>query len=120
MIPRTTTKSIEGEQRDVPIDVEKLLAEQLAQASPDLLRGLLSVFIQALMSAEADTVCGAGYGVRSAECSNSRNGYRPPGFRYSGRHHRAGDSQAAHRQLFPGLAVRAAQARRAGVERHGV
>jgi putative transposase len=35
-----------------PIDVEKLLADQLATASPDLLRGLLSTFIAALMSAE--------------------------------------------------------------------
>ena len=59
-----------------PIDVEKLLDDQLAAASPDLLRGLLSTFIQALMSAEADAVCGAGYGVRSPERSNSRNGYR--------------------------------------------
>jgi putative transposase len=41
-----------------PIDVEKLLADQLATASPDLLRGLLSTFIATLMSAEADAVCG--------------------------------------------------------------
>jgi putative transposase len=59
-----------------PIDVDKLLSDQLAEASPDLLRGLLSTFIQALMAAEADAVCGAGYGVRSPERSNSRNGYR--------------------------------------------
>ena len=32
-----------------PIDVEKLLADQLATPSPDPLRGLLSIFIQALM-----------------------------------------------------------------------
>ncbi len=36
------------------IDTEQLLADQLAQASPDLLRGLLSTFIAALMGAEAD------------------------------------------------------------------
>ncbi|MDA3638905.1 hypothetical protein PFI50_22950, partial [Mycobacterium xenopi] len=30
------------------IDAEQLLADQLAEASPDLLRGLLSVFIHAL------------------------------------------------------------------------
>ncbi len=36
------------------IDAEQLLADQLAQASPDLLRGLLSTFIAALMGAEAD------------------------------------------------------------------
>ncbi|PBD12035.1 IS256 family transposase, partial [Mycobacterium avium subsp. hominissuis] len=59
-----------------PIDVEKLLEKQLATASPDLLRALLSTFIAALMSAEADAVCGAGYGERSEERSNRRNGYR--------------------------------------------
>ncbi|QFY09325.1 IS256 family transposase [Nonomuraea phyllanthi] len=31
---------------------------------------------EALMSAEADTLCGAGYGERSDERTNSRNGYR--------------------------------------------
>jgi putative transposase len=59
-----------------PIDVEKLLADQLASASPDLLRALLSTFIHALMSAEADALCGAGYGERSEQRSNRRNGYR--------------------------------------------
>lgn len=59
-----------------PIDVEKLVADQLATASPDLLRGLLSIFIQALMGAEADGLCGAEYGERSASRSNRRNGYR--------------------------------------------
>lgn len=63
-----------------PIDVEKLLADQLATASPDLLRGLLSTFIQALMSAEADAVCGAGYGRHSPGRTNRRNGYRPRDF----------------------------------------
>ncbi|WP_435158910.1 IS256 family transposase [Amycolatopsis sacchari] len=42
----------------------------------DVLRELMSTFIQALMSAEADAVCGAGYGERSEERVNSRNGYR--------------------------------------------
>jgi putative transposase len=58
------------------IDVEKLLADQLATASPDLLRGLLSTFIRALMSAEADAVCGADSGQRSQGRTNRRNGYR--------------------------------------------
>jgi putative transposase len=52
------------------------LADQLATASPDLLRGLLSTFIHALMSAEADALCGAGYGERSEGRTNRRNGYR--------------------------------------------
>jgi putative transposase len=59
-----------------PIDVEKLLEEQLATASPDLLRGLLSMFIQVLMCAEADVLCGADYGQRSGGRTNRRNGYR--------------------------------------------
>ncbi|MBS4727606.1 IS256 family transposase [Mycobacterium sp. SM1] len=63
-----------------PIDVEKLLEEQLAAASPDLLRALSSTFIQALMGAEADAVCSAGYGQRSPGRTNRRNGYRPRDF----------------------------------------
>ena len=40
------------------IDPARVLEEQLAQASPDLLRELLTTFINTLMSAEADTVSG--------------------------------------------------------------
>jgi putative transposase len=58
------------------IDPAHFLHEQLAQASPDLLRQMLTTFINALMSAEADAVCGAEYGTRSAERTNTRNGYR--------------------------------------------
>src|SRR5687767_15145472 len=58
------------------IDPTAFLHEQLAQASPDLLRQMLTTFINTLMSAEADAVCGAEYAVRSAERTNSRNGYR--------------------------------------------
>ena len=58
------------------IDPSTMLSDQLAEASPDLLRNLMSTFMQALMSAEADSVCGAGYGERSEERVNSRNGYR--------------------------------------------
>jgi transposase-like protein len=53
-----------------------MLEEQLAQASPDLLRELLQTFINTLLSAEADAVCGAEYGVSSPERVNRRNGYR--------------------------------------------
>jgi putative transposase len=52
------------------------LAEQLAQASPDLLREMVKGFAEALMSAEADAVCGAPYGERSEQRANTRNGYR--------------------------------------------
>jgi putative transposase len=62
------------------IDPAHFLHEQLAQASPDLLRQMLTTFINTLMSAEADAVCGAEYGTRSAERTNIRNGYRPREF----------------------------------------
>ena len=58
------------------IDVSGWLEEQLAQASPDLLRSMVQTFAEALMGAEADAICGAGYGERSAERTNTRNGYR--------------------------------------------
>jgi putative transposase len=58
------------------IDPARLLEEQLAQASPDLLRELLTTFVNTLMSAEADAVCGAAYGTVSEERVNRRNGYR--------------------------------------------
>ncbi|MGB8386186.1 MAG: transposase, partial [Dermatophilaceae bacterium] len=58
------------------IDPALLLHENLAQASPDLMRELLTTFVNALLSADADAVCGAAYGTRSQERVNSRNGYR--------------------------------------------
>ncbi len=58
------------------IDPARLLEEQLAQASPDLLRELLGTFINTLLSAEADAVCGAEYGAVTPERVNRRNGYR--------------------------------------------
>jgi transposase-like protein len=58
------------------IDPSLFLHEQLAQASPDLMRELLTTFVNALLSAQADSVCGAEYGARSPDRTNSRNGYR--------------------------------------------
>ncbi len=58
------------------IDPAQFLNEQLSQASPDLMRDLLTTFVNALLSAQADAVCGAGYNERSPERVNSRNGYR--------------------------------------------
>src|SRR5919112_3727533 len=58
------------------IDPARFLHPHLAQASPDLLRSLLTTMIDTLMSAEADAVCGAGHGERSEARVNHRNGYR--------------------------------------------
>ena len=58
------------------IDPSQFLHEQLAGASPDLLRTMLATFMNTLMSAEADAVCGAPYGTSSPDRVNVRNGYR--------------------------------------------
>jgi transposase-like protein len=58
------------------INPGRLLGQALSDASPDLMRHLLSTVINALLSADADAVCGAEYGVASPERVNSRNGYR--------------------------------------------
>lgn len=53
-----------------------MLVERLTTTHPDVLRELLATFIHTLIGAEADAVCGAGYGQRSAERTNQRKGYR--------------------------------------------
>jgi hypothetical protein len=54
------------------IDLPGWMAEQLSQASPDLLRPMLQTYAEALMSADADAVCGAGYGQRDPDRRNTR------------------------------------------------
>ena len=62
------------------IELPAWMAEQLSQASPDLLRQMVQIFAEALMSADADAVCGAAYGQRSPDRRNTRNGYRSRGW----------------------------------------
>ncbi len=52
------------------------LRKTLEDADLDLMREMLRVFAEELMGAEADALCGAPYGERSAERVNRRNGYR--------------------------------------------
>ena len=58
------------------IDPARFLHDELAQASPDLLRELMAGFVNALLSAQADAVCGAEYGSPALDRTNRRNGYR--------------------------------------------
>ena len=58
------------------IDRPRVLADRLTTTSPDVLRELLATFIHTLLGAEADALCGAGYGQRSTDRTNQRNGYR--------------------------------------------
>ena len=78
MILRETYQvdSMEHAMTNASIDPARFLHEHLSAASPDLLRSLLTTFIDTLMSAEADAVCGAEYGTSSPERVNTRNGYR--------------------------------------------
>jgi putative transposase len=53
------------------------LAELIEKGSDaDLLREMIGFVAQRLMDVDAESLCGAGHGERSAERSNSRNGYR--------------------------------------------
>jgi len=52
------------------------LRKQLDDADPDLLRSMVKTFAESLMNAEVDALCNASYGERTAERTNSRNGYR--------------------------------------------
>ena len=61
------------------IDPAQFLSEHLEHAEPDLLRAMLKTFIDVLMGAEADALCGAPYGARSDDRVNFRNGYRAYG-----------------------------------------
>jgi transposase-like protein len=58
------------------MDVSVWLRKQLEETSPDLLRAMVKEFAEMVMSSDADQVCGAGWGERSVERTNRRNGYR--------------------------------------------
>ncbi|GAA1801671.1 IS256 family transposase [Actinomadura chokoriensis] len=61
---------------DNSVDPAGWLAEQIGACEPDVLRSMVKTMAEALMSAEADAVCGADYGTRSEDRVNRRNGYR--------------------------------------------
>jgi transposase-like protein len=53
-----------------------LAEDKLAAASPGLPRAMVKTFADALMSAEADAMCGAEYGQVGDERVNHRDSYR--------------------------------------------
>ncbi len=68
---------------EVPDKIHPLgwLRKQLeADGGTDLIREMVQAFAEVLMSAEASALCGAGYGERSEDRVNSRNGYRSRAF----------------------------------------
>jgi putative transposase len=58
------------------MDVQGWLRKQLEEAHPDLLRAMVKEMAEALMGAETDALCAAGYGGPPPERVNRRNGYR--------------------------------------------
>jgi putative transposase len=61
---------------ETTMELSSWLRKQVEEAHPDLLRAMVKEMAEALMGAEADAVCGAGWGERSPEWVNRRNGYR--------------------------------------------
>lgn len=59
------------------MDPAAWLRQQLETADVDLLREMVRALAEALMSADVDSVCGAGYREVSDARVNRRNGYRP-------------------------------------------
>src|SRR5438105_471687 len=57
------------------IDAVEWLRKQV-ESAPDPVKELVTEMLGMLMNAEADALCGAGYGERSESRVNSRNGYR--------------------------------------------
>ena len=53
-----------------------VMRKQLEEAEPDLLRDLLYGIVQGLTAADVDGLAGAGFGERTPERTNRRNGYR--------------------------------------------
>lgn len=58
------------------MDALEWLRKHLDADGNDMVREMVAAFAQQLMGAEADAICGAGYGEVSPERVNSRNGYR--------------------------------------------
>jgi putative transposase len=61
---------------DTTMDGLAWLRKQVEEADTDLLREMVKLFCERLMSEEADAICGAPYGERSEGRTNRRNGYR--------------------------------------------
>jgi putative transposase len=59
------------------VDLVDTLSNMLESQHGEMLKDALSAVLHALMDVQVSEVCGAGYGERTAERQNSRNGSRP-------------------------------------------
>jgi hypothetical protein len=74
--------------------------QTLAWAGPDVLREMIRAFAQKMMDAEVEVACGAGYEVSPARVKLAQR-LPGPGVGHPRGHRRAGDPEAAARQLLP-------------------
>jgi transposase-like protein len=65
---------------DTTMDGLSWVRKQVEQADTDLLREMVKLFCERVMSEEADAICGAPFGERSEDRTNRRNGYRTRGW----------------------------------------
>jgi putative transposase len=86
---------------ETTMELSSWLRKQLEQASPELLRAMVRDFAEALMGAEADGLCGAGYGERSPERVTIRKRLPRARLGHAGGHERARDPEAETGQLLP-------------------
>jgi hypothetical protein len=84
------------------MDLVALLREHLGQAHPDVTCSLLETFVEALMGAEVDALCGAAYHRPNKERTNRRNGYHLRPSRHEAWHHqRVRSRSCAEGSSFP-------------------
>ena len=88
----------------VPTNMDALewLRKRLEDDGSDVLRQMIRAFVDALMSAEADGLCGARYGQRSDQRVDEAQRIPASSARHSGWHDQPGDPEAASRQLLSG------------------
>ena len=82
------------------IDPARFLHEHLQSASPDLLREMMTTFLNTLMSAEADAICGAPYGT-PARAQQRAQRLPATRVRHAHRHVGAGDPKLRSGSYFP-------------------
>jgi Transposase, Mutator family len=90
------------------MDITGWLREQLEEVSPDLLRAMVQEFAEALMGAEADALCGAGYGERTPERGQPPQRLPRARLRHARRTDRTRSPEATRRLVPPRLASAAA------------
>jgi putative transposase len=84
---------------------DKITLQALLEKSSDasFLREMIGFAAERLMALETDALCGAGYGERTAERINQRNGFRDRDWETRAGTRRTADTEASQGQLLPRL-----------------